>query len=353
MVRVYSPYVLNSDLERDADAEAAVAQAAHDVIVFIMPLQKTFADSMLMVSLAGTAAGSKKEQGMVIGKAAAKAMIDLRLNDGAQTAQYPYLQGLLPGQYRSAPPFDAGPNAGYVALPGWGMLKPFGLIAAAQFRPVPPYTLNSPEYTADYNEIKKLGYMQCPDRTADQTQIGLFWLENVPLSWNRTARTLITENKLSAWKAARLLALLHLAQADANIACFDAKFFYNFWRPIKAVRLGNNDDNPFTNGDAAWNVLAPPTPPVPDYNSNHATDAGAAAEVIKNFFGKDDVSFSTVSSTLPGITRSFTSLSQAARETALSRIYAGYHFRHSVRSGEEHGKKIGQYFFDNYLKEVK
>ncbi len=353
IVLKYQPYTLKNTLTKDADADAAVAQAAHDAIVSLMPPQKTFADSLLTVSLAGITTGAGKDQGIILGKAAAKAIIDLRTNDGAQAAQFPYTQGTLPGQYRSTPPFDAGANMGYVALPGWGKVKPFGLSSAAQFRPEPPYKLNSPEYTTDYNEIKKLGCMNCPDRTADQTQIGLFWLENVPHSWNRIARTLIVQNHLPAWKAARLFALLQMAEADANIGCFDAKFFYAFWRPITAVRLGDNDDNPNTIGDPAWNILAPPTPPVPDYSSNHSTDGGAAAEVIKNFFGKDDISFSTTSSSLPGITRNFINLSQAARETSLSRIYVGYHFRHAVLIGEDQGRKTGKYIFDNYLKEIK
>ena len=351
IVLKYQPYALKNALIKDADADAAVSQAAHDVIIFLMPPQKIYADSLLSISLADITSGNAKDRGIILGKAAAQSIIDMRINDGSQTAQYPYMQGTLPGQYRSTPPFNAGPNIDFVALPGWGKVKTFGLNSAAQFRPEPPYQLNSIEYTTDYNEIKKLGCMNCPDRTADQTQIGLFWLENVPHSWNRIARTLVVQNNLSAWKAARLLALLQLAQADANIGCFDAKFFYNFWRPITAVRLGDNDDNPNTTGDAAWNILAPPTPPVPDYSSNHSTDGGAAAEVIKNFFGKDEISFSATSSTLPGITRNFTSLSQAARETSLSRIYVGYHFRKAVLIGEEHGRKIGKYIFDNYLKE--
>ncbi|MGG9960747.1 vanadium-dependent haloperoxidase [Ferruginibacter sp. SUN106] len=347
----YETYALNNAVVSGANADAAVAQAAHDVLLYLLPPQKTFADSLLDVSLNSIAAGTDKDQGIALGKSAATVMITMRTNDGSTTAQYPYTQGTLPGQYRSTPPFDAGPNAGFVLLPGWGKVKLFGLASAAQFRVGAPYLTSSAAYAADYNEIKKMGCTSCPDRSADQTQIGMFWLENVPASLNRIAAAFIKQNNLSAWKAARLLALLHMAEADANISCFDAKFFYNFWRPVTAVRAGDTDSNTVTIGDPAWNLLAAPTPPVPDYPSNHATDGGAGMTIIKNFFGKDDISFSTTSASLPGITRSFTSLTQATREISLSRIYVGYHFRMAVDSGEAMGRKIGQYIFDHSLRE--
>jgi hypothetical protein len=349
----YEAYALKDAPVTDADADAAVAQAAHDVIVAVLPPQQAYADSLLGVVLTGIVTGIAKNHGIALGKAAAKAILDNRANDGAATAQYAYVQGTLPGQYRSTPPFDAPPNTGFVMFPGWGKLKPFGLNTAAQFRAAPPYDVSSTEYATDYNEIKKFGCATCPDRTADQTQVGLFWLENVPYSTNRIARILIEQNKLGAWKAARLLALLQMAEADANIACFEGKFFYNFWRPITAVRLGENDGNAATTGDPTWNILAPPTPPVPDYPSNHATDGGAGIEIIKDFFGKEDVQLSLISTTLPGVTRSFINLSQVAREISLSRIYVGYHFRNAVLTGEDNGRKIGKYIFDNCLKEKK
>jgi membrane-associated phospholipid phosphatase len=181
----------------------------------------------------------------------------------------------------------------------------------------------------------------------------LFWLENVPYSWNNITRNLIIENNLPGWKAAQLLALVHIAEADANIGVFEAKYFYNFWRPITAVRMGETDGNANTAGDAAWNVLAPPTPPVPDYPSNHAADGGAAAEVLKRYFGKDDISFSATSSFLPGVTRKYMSLSQAATEVSLSHIYVGYHYRSAVVEGEKMGREIGAFVYQNSLQELK
>ncbi|MEO5683893.1 MAG: vanadium-dependent haloperoxidase [Chitinophagaceae bacterium] len=350
IVPVYESYAYRAMAVSAANADAAVAQAAHDVLIFMLPPQKTFADSLLNISLASIADGTGKDSGIVLGKAAAAAMNTKRGKDGASVAQIPFISGTMPGQYRAAPPFDTGAAAGFVALAGWGGVQPFGLSAAAQYRPGAPYAVSSDAYAKDFAEIKKMGCMACPDRTADQTEIGRFWLENVPTSINRIAVTLINDKHLNAWQAARLLALVQMAQADANIACFDAKFFYKFWRPITAVRLAEGDGNASTIGDAAWNVLAPPTPPVPDYPSNHAADGGAGLEVVRRFFNTDNINFSATSTILPGVVRPFANLSQAAREISLSRIYVGYHFRMAVDSGEAMGKKVGQYLFENSLK---
>jgi len=350
IVPKYQTYALSNARDKDADPDAAVAQAAHDVIVALLPPQQGFADNLLNTSLAGIKDGDAKTGGITLGKAAASAILANRINDGADNAQIPYLQGIEPGQYRSTPPFDGPPFNGFVAVPGWGNIKPFCLSSSSQFRPVPPYSLNTPEYTADYNDVKSLGSSASIARTADQTEIAIFWLENAPLSFNRIARTMIGKYNLDAWRSARLLALLQLAEADANIACFEAKYYYNYWRPITAIRLGDSDGNSNTTGDVAWDVLAPPTPPVPDYPSNHSTNGGAGAAILKDFFGKDNISYSQTSSSLPNTTRNLSSFSQAAMENALSRVYVGYHFRNACLKGVEQGYKVGDYVFANYLK---
>ena len=351
IVPKYQTYALNNARDKDADANAAVAQAAHDVIVAQLPPQQAFADGLLTTSLASVPDGDSKTRGIALGKAAAKAILDLRANDGSDVVQIPYTQGTLPGQYRSTPPFDGPPFNGFVAVPGWGNIKPFCLTSGSQFRPVPPYAINSPEYTADYNDVKNLGAATGSARSADQTQIAVFYLENAPLHFNRIARTMIGKYNLDAWRAARLLALLQLAEADANIACLNAKFYYNFWRPITAIRLGNADGNNNTVGDATWDVVAPPTPPVPDYPSNHSVNGGAGAEILRDYFGSDNISYSQTSSSLPGVTRNLNSFSQSAMENALSRVYVGYHFRNACVKGVDQGNKVGKYVFDNYLKE--
>jgi hypothetical protein len=289
-----------------------------------------------------------KTKGVSIGAAAAAAMIAKRTNDGFATAQIPYTQGTLPGQYRSTPPFDGPPFNGFVAVPGWGAITPFGVSSSSQFRPGPPYPVNSPQYTADYNEVKSLGAATNSSRTADQTQIGLFWLENSPFGWNRIARKLIAAKNMDGLETAHLLGVLHIALADANISCLEAKFYYKFWRPITAVQLGNSDGNPNTTGDANYGILAPPTPPVPDYPSNHAVNGAAAAQVLTDFFG-NNVGFSATSGSLAGVVRSFSSFKDAAHENALSRIYVGFHFRYAVDKGEAQGYLVGDYVFNHIL----
>lgn len=344
----YDTYALKVAPTPDGNPDAAVAQAAHDVIVALFPAQQQYADSLLTASLSNISSANK-EAGINVGKAAAMAMIDKRTNDGASIAQYAYTQGTTPGAYRSTPPFNSPVMSGFVAVPGWGKVQPFGLTSGSQFRAAAPYALSSAEYAADLNEIKLMGCKDCPARTADQTEIGLFWLDNVPLSWNMVTRTLISQHQMDAWTAAHLLALVQMAEADANISSFEAKFYYNYWRPITAIQLADEDGNSNTTGDPNWALLAAPTPPVPDYPSNHATDCGAAAELLKNFFKTDNMSFAVTSNHLPGVTRNYTSLSEAAMDVCMSRVYVGYHFRHAVMAGEAQGRQVGDYIYRTCL----
>ena len=197
-------------------------------------------------------------------------------------------------------------------------------------------------------------------RTADQTEIGLFWIESSPLAWNRLARTLSASRSLDLWENARLFGLLNLAMADGYIATVEAKYHYNFWRPITAIQLGDTDSNPDTSGVPDWTPLQP-TYPFPDHDSGHAVQGGAAAEIFKHVFGTDDVAFTACSTTVgPGLTcadatpvfRSYSSFTEAAEENAASRIYIGIHFRRAVDEGVQHGRKIAAYAVHQVLKPV-
>ena len=234
---------------------------------------------------------------------------------------------------------------------------------ADQYRPSPPYPVDSKRFTADYYEIKNLGGngVTTPSaRTPDQTQIAIFWYESSPLGWNRIARTVSASRGLGLWENARLFALLNFASADGYIASFDAKYYYNYWRPITAIRLGDTDGNPDTVGDPTWTPLLD-TPPIPDYDSGHSVQGGAMSEIMRLFFGTDNISFSTCSTTMPAgstcndpspVTRSFTSFSQAAAENGLSRILVGIHFRKAVTEGIQHGGKIAHHTFVHYLRPI-
>ena len=227
-------------------------------------------------------------------------------------------------------------------------MRPFVLTGASQFRVGPPLALTSAAYTADFNEVKTLGGGTSATRTADQAASAQFWLDNSGLAWNRVARTVLAAQGQGAHDTVRLLALLQMAIADAYVAMADSKFTYKRWRPITAIHQAANDGNPDTAPDGTWLPFAFPNPPDADYPSGHSIAGGAAAAVLKSFFGTDAVPFAITNNA--GRTRSFTSFGQAATENSLSRLYAGYHFRDATAQGQVMGDQIGAYVAANALK---
>ena len=235
---------------------------------------------------------------------------------------------------------------------------------SSQFRPGPPYQIRSKKYAADFNEVKAFGGdgVTTPSaRTPDQTQFGLFWIESSPLTWNRIARNVSANRGLDLWENARLFGLLNLAVADGYIAHFDGKYHYKFWRPVTAVHLADTDGNPDTVGDPTWTPLQQ-NYPTPDYPSGHSTAGGAASQALEEFFGTDNISFSSCSLTLPvgsrctdpsPVFRTYQSFSQAAEENAFSRILIGIHFRNAVEEGVKLGRKIGKRTANLYLRPVR
>ncbi len=221
--------------------------------------------------------------------------------------------------------------------------------------------MTSKRYTADFKEVKRLGGdgVTTPSaRTADQTEIALFWFESSPSLWNRIARTVADARGIDLWDQARLFALLNMAMADGYVGTFDTKYHYSFWRPVTAIQTAATDANPDTSADPTWTPLRT-TPPIPDYDSGHSVEGGTAAEVMKRFFGTDRMTFKVCSLTLPAgstcddpspVMRRYTSFSQAAEENGLSRILVGIHFRTAVRVGIAHGRKIGDRAVDRFLR---
>jgi hypothetical protein len=215
-------------------------------------------------------------------------------------------------------------------------------------------------FTADFNEVKALGGdgIKTPtSRTADQTEIALFWYESSPLKWSRIARAVSNSKGLDLWENARLFGLLNMALADGYIAMAASKNHYNYWRPVTAIQGGDTNGNTDMKGDPVWTPLRA-TPPDQDYPSGHAIQGGAGAEVLKQFFGTDMISFEDCGVTLPAgstcsdpspVRRSFTSFSQAATENALSRVLIGFHFRKAVEEGTAYGRKIGERAATLYL----
>lgn len=331
-----------------AVADAAVSQAAHDVLVALYSDALQSADDLLASVLTGIDDSELKDQGIQIGIDAASAMLAKRAND-VLPAFMPVIQGTEPGQYRSTVPFTA---TGLSYGQGWGQTTPFGVMSGDQFRPDPPFAVNSPEYTADYNEVKAWGSNTSSLRTSEQTAMSLFVTDNMPCLLNKVARSVAVQQELDGWETARLFALLQMAEADMLICTFEAIYYYKFWRPVTAINQGANDGNDDTEGDAAWIPLlsARITPPLPTYPSSYAA-GGTAAEIIFNlFFGKKDIPFSITSYTLPGVERNYSSVSQLAEEMNVSRVYVGHSFRNDGTVGGKMGVEIGQFVFENNLR---
>ncbi len=338
-------------------ADAAIAQAAHDVLIALYPNSVSNADDLLASCLSDIEDSEYKEKGIQIGKDAAVAVLEKRQNDvlpGFET----YPQGTQPGEYRSYPPFNNATTAwpeNAVYGPFWGKTEPFGILSGDQFRPAPPYEINSPEYTADYNEVKTLGSNGSLVRTPEQTNMVVFFTENMPSMMNRVAKAMIIEEELNGFEAARLLALTHMTAADAIICTFDADFYYSFWRPVTAIREGDNDGNSDTEGDPVWAPVtaARATPPVPSYPSGYSVAGKAGAEMFKMFFGTDEKSYSVGSYTMSGAERSYTKFSSLASDMGISRIYGGHNFRNDHLAGEKMGSEIAKFIFQNNLQKLK
>jgi hypothetical protein len=321
-----------------ASVDAAVAAAAHDVLVIVSPSQKANLDAAYIAALASIPDGSDKTDGISIGQRAAQINLDNRSKDGAAAASQPvYIPTKQPGDYDFTPPSTI------ALLPSWGKVQTWGIVLANhQVRGPDP--LASAQYARDFNFLKNIGAVGSTLRTAEQTEIAFFWAEGAPAKWNRIANSVIVKKKLDPWEAARVLALVNFASADSFIASFDAKYRFRFWRPSTAIQRGDEDGNTKTIGDPAWLPLfsAAPylQPPIPDYPSNHTVVGAAAAAVLQHFFG-EHVHFDTTSTSLPNVTRSFDGFNEAAIENGLSRAYAGIHFLRAISDGYWQGRGIG------------
>jgi len=230
------------------------------------------------------------------------------------------------------------------------------MTSGSQFRQGPPPAVGSAEYANAYNEVATLGRATGSSRTTDQTNIALFWADGggtvtPPGHWNRIAQGLGSASGQSLIQNARMFALLNIAEADAAIAAWDMKYLYNFWRPVTAIQNGDVDGNALTTGDASWSPLIT-TPPFPTFTSGHSTFSAAAGEVLAQFFGTDNLSFTTSTDAAGIADRSFTSLSQAVDEAGMSRIYGGIHFQFDNTVGKSMGRSIGGWAYNHYMTAV-
>lgn len=362
----FERYADTGPVDSDALPAAAVLTAAHDATVGADPGATSATDAWYATAIAPYAGRPGFAAGVAIGQRAAAAILARRATDGtAGGGVAPYTPGTNPGDYQftfpfNTPGFDFFGTGGFADGSIWGSsVTPFVVTSNAQFRAAPPYGAASnsaavltDEYTTDYNEVKAIGCAACPARSASQTEIALFWIENSPAGWNRFTRIVASQRKLDAWDTARLLALLQMGEFDSYATNFDSKYYYNFWRPVTAIALAGGDGNPDTAPVSGWQVIGFPTPPVPDYPSGHASAGGTAAAIIEAIVPGRGRAVSTTSGSLPGVTRTFESVDEAARENALSRVYVGFHFRHAAEVGLAQGRQVGDFVARNALRRI-
>jgi hypothetical protein len=321
-----------------ASKEAAVAAAAYNTLKELFPTQRTMLDAAWNQRLPILGSSANVTNGLRLGSESASAMLSFRSTDGASSAAYTYTGSNDVGKWR---PTDNGLNG---ALPGWGNVQGFALTSGSQFRPTISAGLTTQAYADAYNEVKMYGAKNSAVRTADQTEIALFWSANggsvtPPGMWNEVAAKVANQRGISIDEKVRMFGTLNMALADAGIAAWDIKYTDSIWRPESAIRNGALDGNSQTEADATWTGLMT-TPNHPSCVSGHSTFSAAGATVLASMFG-NDTAFSFSSDSLAGVSRSFNSFSQAAAEAGQSRIYGGIHFQFDNTYGLELGGKVG------------
>lgn len=343
-----TPYSYYNPSAGPSSAEAAAAQAAHDVLVSFFPSQQAALDQDLTNSLNNITDGPIGN-GQAVGSASAASILALRANDGSSpNVSYNGPATITPGAYQLTPNSPTVTN-NFTFSPGineqWGTVKPFILTNASQFRPPPPPTVSSfnKTYTLALNQTKSVGTTNSPTQTPAEVEIAQFYKQDAELTANEAARDLALSHNLSLASDALLFALVDIAAADSRIAIWDAKYTYLYWRPITA--LNANPDGTVTNNYQGWTPTIV-TPNHPDYPSGHSGTVTAVAEILSSFFG-DDNTF-TLHTTTAGIPpRTLTSLSQLASENGLSRIYGGIHYSFDNLEGQGVGALVAEFTLAN------
>ena len=339
----YKPYRALLPAQPGWSQDAAASAAAHAVLTKLVtnPEKLKEYEALHGNVLARIPDGEAKTRAIELGKKAAEAIMAERANDGHQTTN-DYRPFTTAGVYV--------PTTFPVAI-GWSRVRPFSMTKADQFRVPPPYALTSTQWARDYNEVKRLGG-KVSERTEEQSRIAKFWEFVGPGTYNPLGTHLVKVKNLDTVDSARVLALLSMATADAGLAIFEAKHTYNFWRPVTAIRNGDNDGNDATERDATWEPFIP-TPMHPEYPCAHCTFQSSAAAALRQIFGDEIPEASLVSTTAPGVVRKFTRLSDYVQEVINARIYDGVHYRTSGEAGAAMGRQIGEYTVANYLQPLR
>ena len=352
--RHYKPYHVEIEGASGSPA-AATAKAARDVLVNLFPDQTPTIDNIYNQYLKDHSL-SPADPGVAVGATAAAGIIALRANDGRfPPGQMPFVGGSNPGEWRPTDSFIGTPPAPPPFSPmaaRWvANVAPFALKSGDQFRAEPPPPLTSHNYTRDYNEVKAMGARFNSSRTDEQTDLALFWASNYPALWNRALRDIAEAQNLNIGDSARLFALVNLAMADAIVTAWDSKVAYVSWRPLTAIRSGNDDTNPDTVGDSEWQPLIN-NPNYPDHTSGANNNSGAATRMLELFFGTNEMSFIVKTTNAAAIqqTRTYSRFSDAAQDVVDARIYEGIHFRFADEDARKQGRHVAQWVFGHFLK---
>ena len=336
----YQPYAITPTVPPNTSIEAAVAAAAHRVLVGRFPDQQAGLDDVYFAYLNGIPNAEAKANGVLVGEEVGGGIVLLRANDGLDSVM-PYVQRPPgPGVYEPTAP---APPLG-TRMP---RVLPLALEYASQFRPDGPPALRSREYARDFNEVKGLGRFDSRVRSAEQTAVARFWTDHDIPQWNRSLLRLADARGLPAIETARMLAMAHVAGGDAMIGCFDAKYHYLSWRPIHAIQRADTDGNARTLQDPAWQPLLP-TPNHPEYPSAHACHTTAIAEALESFFGTGRLRFS-VDSLVTGETRYYKRFREVVAEVNNARVWAGFHFRYSQEDGSRIGRRVARLVVRNFF----
>jgi len=346
IARQYTPYHVAPAAPAGASRDAAVAAAAHTALVALIPGQRPLFDAQLAATLAQLSddpahPGQSVQRGLAWGTTVANDILAWRATDGFTTVPPPYTVGTAPGDWQPTPPAFLGPPQAPL-FRQFATMTPFALTSPAQFLPPGPPPLDSARWAQDLAEVRALGSATSTTRTPEQTQTAIFWQADTPAAmWNRVADQLAQAGDLPLAQNARLLAQVNIALADATIAVWNAKNYYNFWRPVTAIRATS---------DPAWTPLLP-TPAFQEYPSAHSGVSSAAAAVLASFYG-DATSFTVTSAGLPGVQRDFTTFSSAVQQVENARIYAGFHFRFSCTDAAALGAQVARYVTSTPMRPV-
>jgi hypothetical protein len=342
----FEPYEYKVPASKGASPEAAAVEAAYRMLLHLLPDRAAALAADYDLSMAAIPDGPAKTEGQSVGQSSANALIALRAGDGLGVPwPYTYPSTPEPGVYIPTPGVTS------LVTPWAGQMRPFTFDNPAQFLPdEPPPSLKSREWAADYNEVKLLGAVDSTVRTPAQTEIGLFWTDHTTTQYGRMLQLLAMQENMSLLDSSRLMAMSFTSLADAYIGCFNAKYHFSFWRPVTAIRNGDIDGNELTVADPAWTPLGS-TPGHPEYPAAHACLTGSLANTLEQYFGTPQVHL-TVSSAVTNTTHHFQNVHELEREVEGARIYAGFHYHHSLVQGFHLGHKVSRNVTSHYFAPV-